>query len=236
MWSEVKGCWACRQSPTLAGWLGEALGDLAVIRRLAVVLALWAGQAGAAERIGRVAHVEVWATGTPEGGTTRPKHIGNGVEARETVSTVETGALHLIFLDRTELRLGSAATVLLDSYVYDEARGGEAVLQVARGISRFITGRLGAGRLRVRTPAVEVGTRGTDFSVWVQADGRTTIWVNEGAISVQPLAGGAAVAVGQGETVAALPGGTEVQRGAPRPLNDRGLLPAIQLEQERNRP
>ena len=207
-----------------------------MIKWLAAALALWAGLADAAERIGRVEHVEVWATGTPDGGTTRPKHIGNSVEARETVSTVENGALHLIFLDRTELRLGSAATVVLDSYVYDRARGGEAVLQVARGITRFISGRLGSGQLRVRTPAVEIGVRGTDFSVWVQADGRTTIWVNEGAISVQPLAGGPTAPVGQGETVAVAAGGTAVQRGAPRPLSDRGLLPALQLQQERQRP
>jgi len=31
-------------------------------------------------------------------------------------------------------------------------------------------------------------------------------------------------------------GGTAVQRGAPRPLSDRGLLPALQLQQERQRP
>jgi hypothetical protein len=204
---------------------------------LAGALVLWASTAGAAERIGRVEHVEVWATGTPEGSTTRPKHPGNAVEARETVATVENGALHLIFLDRTELRLGSEATVLLDSYVFDPNRGGgQAVLSVARGITRFITGRLAAGQLRVRTPAVEIGVRGTDFSVWVEADGRTTIWVNDGAISVQPLAGGAAGAVGQGETVAVPVGGTAVQRGAPRPLTDRGLLPAIELQQERQRP
>lgn len=207
-----------------------------MVRWLVAALVLWAGVAGAAERIGRVEYVEIWATGTPEGGTTRPKHIGNGVEARETVSTVEKGALHLVFLDRTELRLGANATVLLDSYVYDRARGGEAVLQVARGITRFITGRLGAGQFRVRTPAVEIGVRGTDFSVWVQPDGRTTIWVNDGAISVQPLAGGALAAVDRGETVAVEAGGTVVQRDAPRPLSDRGLLPALQLQQERERP
>lgn len=211
-------------------------GMMAVRIWLAALLALWAAPVEAAERIGRVEHVEIWATGTPERGTTRAKHIGHGVEARETVATVEGGALHLIFLDRTELRLGSDATVLLDSYVYDRARGGEAVLQVTRGITRFITGRLGMGQLRVRTPAVEIGVRGTDFSVWVEADGRTTIWVNDGAISVQPLAGGAAAAVGQGETVAVTIGGTAVQRGAPRPLTDRGLLPAIELRQERQRP
>jgi hypothetical protein len=188
--------------------------------------------AAGAERIGRVEHVETWATGTPPGGETRPKHFGNPVVARESVSTVEQGALHLIFLDRTELRLGSGATVVLDEYVYDPATGGQAVLMVSRGIARFITGRIGTGRLHVRTPAVEIGVRGTDFSVWVQADGRTTIWVNDGSITVRPLGGGAVAAVGDGETVAELPGGTTVERNAPRPNSDRGLLPAIQLRQQ----
>jgi len=192
------------------------------------------GPVQAAERIGRVDLVEVWATGTPEGGRTAAKFVGNPVEARETVATTEGGALHLTLADRTELRVGSNATLRLDEYVYDPKAGtGKATLAVSRGIARFVTGRMRKEQFAVRTPSVEIGVRGTDFSVWVEADGRTTIWVTEGAITVRPLSGGVIADVGADETVAVAAGGTVVQRNAARPLTDPGLLDAIQIQRLR---
>ncbi len=200
----------------------------------AVLLAFCGLPAGAQERIGRVELVEVWATGTPEGGREAAKFIGNGVLARETVTTSAGGALHLILADRTELRVGSNATLKLDEYVYDPKGGaGKATLAVTRGIARFITGRMQKEQFAVRTPNVEIGVRGTDFSVWVEPDGRTTIWVTEGAITVRPLTGGAIADVGADETVAVAPGGAEVQRNAPRPPPDPGLRDPVQIQGNR---
>lgn len=206
-----------------------------MIERWAVLVAFLAFggtvPAAAQERIGRVELVEVWATGTPEGGRQAAKFVGNGVLARETVATSEGGALHLILADRTELRVGSNATVKLDEYIYDPKGGAsKATLAVSRGIARFVTGRMQKEQFAVRTPNVEIGVRGTDFSVWVEPDGRTTIWVTEGAITVRPLTGGAVADVGANETVAVAAGGTEVQRNAVRPPPDPGLRDPVQIQ------
>jgi hypothetical protein len=189
----------------------------------ALALAACAGHAWAAEPIGRAELVSVWASGRPPGGAERPVYVRDAVFSQETLHTVEGGALHVIFRDDTELRIGSAATVTLDEFVYDAKAGfGRMVGSVSRGVARFITGRVDRNAFAIRTPAAAIGVRGTDFSVWVEASGRTTIWVNQGAITVTP-SGGAPAEVGEGETVAVAAGGGPVQRDALRPAADPGL-------------
>ena len=190
---------------------------------LAAALAVCAGPAAAAQPIGSAELVRIWASGRPPGAPERPVYLDDGVFARETLRTVEGGALHVVFEDATELRMGSAATVTLDEFVYDGAAGtGKLVGSVARGIARFITGKVDKDAFVIRTAAAAIGVRGTDFSVWVEASGRTTIWVNAGAITVTPL-GGAPAEVSEGETVAVAAAGGEVQRDALRPPADPGL-------------
>lgn len=196
---------------------------------LAAALAAWAGSAAAAPSIGHADLVLIWATGRPPGAPERPVYVQDDVFAQETLRTVEDGALHVIFRDGTELRMGSAATVTLDEFVYDpDAGAGKLLGSVSRGIARFITGRIDDSAFAVRTPAALIGVRGTDFSVWVEEDGRTTVWVNEGAVVVTPR-GGAAALVREDETVAVEPGSAALQRDALRPPGDRGLLNPLQI-------
>ena len=191
---------------------------------LAVALvAAGAGTAAGAEAIGRTELVHVWATGRPPGAAERTLYQREDVFAQETLRTVEGGALHVRFRDSTELRLGSAATVTLDEFVYDPAAGASKMVgSVSRGIARFVTGRIDPNAFAIRTPVAVIGVRGTDFSIWVEASGRTTIWVNEGAVSIAPQGGGPALAAA-GETVSVEAGGGEVRRGALRPPTDQGL-------------
>jgi len=188
-----------------------------------LAIALGAGAAAAAEAIGRAELVHVWATSSPPSAAERTLYQREDVFAQETLRTVEGGALHVVFEDDTRLRLGSAATVTLDEFVYDaDAGAGRLAGSVARGVARFITGKVGADGFVVRTAAAAIGVRGTDFSVWVEESGRTTIWVNQGAVTVTPL-GGAPAGVGEGETVAVAAGGGALERGAIRPPADSGL-------------
>jgi ferric-dicitrate binding protein FerR (iron transport regulator) len=189
----------------------------------AAAFALCAGSAASAS-IGSAELVRIWASGRPLGAPERALYQHDDVFAQEALRTVDGGALHVVFDDGTELRMGSAATVTLDEFVYDgEAGAGKLVGSVARGIARFITGKVDKDAFVIRTAAAAIGVRGTDFSVWVEASGRTTIWVNSGAITVTPV-GGAPAEVGEGETVAVAAGGGEVQRDALRPPGDPGLL------------
>lgn len=206
----------------------------AVSRRTVLVgaAALAALPARAAEGIGEVVFVHQWANRIDGAGNSTGLYVDDAVRFQETVATVARGALHLNMLDGSEVRLGSDCRVVLDEFVYDPGKpeAGTMVATVGKGIARFVSGNI-KQRFQVRTPTVTIGIRGTDFSVWVEddRDGRTTIWVNEGAIVVQPAAGGAAVEVPQDSTVAVEAGSTDVDLNAPRPPSDPGLSPRLRL-------
>lgn len=185
--------------------------------------------------VGDVTAVLRWAYGTPPGASRRNLFVGNDVVYRELLQTVEDGALHVQLADATELRLGSASTVVLDEFVYDPAADtGALVATVAKGVARFITGGTENGRFVVRTPVATVSPRGTEFSVWVEEDGSTRIWVQAGSVVVTPLEGEPAI-VNQREIVRVATPTSEVERNAQRPENDPGMrdTPALRLQRGR---
>jgi hypothetical protein len=192
-------------------------------------------RARAATGIGEVEFVHQWANRIDASGEATGLYVDDPVHFDETVATVPQGALHMRFLDDSELRLGSDCRVRLDEFVYDPGQpaAGKMVAEVGKGIARFVTGKI-KQRFQVRTPVASIGVRGTDFSVWVedQRGGRTTIWVNEGSIVVTP-AGGQAVEVAQDSTVLIEPGSGTVQQNAPRPPGDPGLSPRLRLRPNR---
>lgn len=194
------------------------------VLRLILVLhaCLFGVAAGAQERAGLSELVRVWANRVSPTNGSGPLFEREAVFAREILSTVERGALHLRLADGTEVRLGSAATLVLDDFVYRRGAEDRAVISVSRGIARFVTGRMRREGFQVTTPVASVGVRGTDFSVWVEASGRTTIWVNDGVVQVTPL-GVAPELVQRDETVVVEAVGQPLQRNAVRPAADPGL-------------
>lgn len=191
---------------------------------LAVSAAPGAETALAAESIGYVKGVRVQAFGAPPQGARNPLHALDTVVSDEVVETARRGALHLIFRDGAEFRLGSASTATLDRFVYDpDASTGEFSLSLGKGIYRLITGKMQKEGLLVVTPVALVGVRGTDFVVQVFPDGSTVIAVIEGEVTVSPLVPTAAPAiVGPGQAVAVAITG-EITGGVPAPSGDPGL-------------
>lgn len=184
-----------------------------------------AGAAAGAEPavVGDVTAVRVWAYGTPPAGARRDLFVGTDVIYRERLETVYDGALHVQLRDGTHLRLGSASTVLLDEFVYDPAAGaGTLLATVAKGVCRFITGQAERGRFVVTTPVASIVPRGTEFSVWVEADGSTRVWVQSGTVEVTPLQGAPAL-VREREIVRVRTVASPVERNAPRPAADPGM-------------
>lgn len=182
--------------------------------------------------VGDVTAVLRWAYGTPPGAGRRDLFVGNDVVYRELLQTVEDGALHVHLADATELRLGSASSVMLDEFVYDPAADtGTLVATVAKGVARFITGATENGRFVVETPVAIVTPRGTEFSVWVEEDGSTVIWVQDGSVEVTPREGAPAI-VNETEIVRVLTPTSEVERDAPRPAPDPGMrdTPRVRLQ------
>ncbi|MEQ9639441.1 MAG: FecR family protein [Alphaproteobacteria bacterium] len=172
----------------------------------AALAACLAAGAAQAQSIGSVQLVEVWAYGTPPTGGKQDRYVRDQVVANELVETVANGAMHLMFSDGSELRLGSASTATLDSFVYDPgAGGGEMTVNMTRGAFRFISGKINKSAVKLRTPTALIGIRGTDLLINVDPFGATVVSVIAGTVTVQNANGGgeASVSAGQAVSVAA---------------------------------
>jgi ferric-dicitrate binding protein FerR (iron transport regulator) len=144
--------------------------------------------------IGSVQHVEVWAYGTAPQAATEDLFVADEVVSEEVVETVKGGALHLKFVDGTELRLGSSSRLTLDSIVYDPNQGtGEFFVDLAPGAFRIITGAMASESFRLETPVAVIGIRGSDVEIGVADDGVTTVDVNKGIATIDPKAGEAGI-------------------------------------------
>ncbi|MGH6933846.1 MAG: FecR family protein [Dongiaceae bacterium] len=200
----------------------------------AAVLASWLmnvapGTAQAQSVAGEVIALRAWAYGTPPAADRRDLFLQYDVHEHERLETVEAGALHVRLLDNTVVRLGSATSMVLDEFVYRPNESSLSFLAtVSRGVCRFITGRTVTKNFSVQTPTASIAARGTEFSVWVTADGTTTIWVQDGQVEVTPRLGGGAALVNGGEIVATpLTGGVTLD--APRPSPDTGIGPTPRI-------
>lgn len=99
----------------------------------------------------------------------------------DLIRTEAASSTQLLFLDRTDLRLGPAAQIRLDSAVF-AGQSGTAVT-LARGALRFVSGNGPVGSYHIRTPVATIGLRGTTVDV-VLRQGRAFVTLVDGAAQV----------------------------------------------------
>ncbi|MEQ8248287.1 MAG: FecR family protein [Alphaproteobacteria bacterium] len=173
--------------------------------------------------IGSVQSVLVYAYGTPATENRRALFPRTKVVTNEVVETVSDGGLHLTFLDGTDFRLGAESRVTLDEFVYDpDVSSGKMALNLSKGVFRFVSGKLDKRGVRLVTPTVSIGIRGTDFFVVVADDGSTSVKVEEGEVEVTQLSGGASAIVVAGSAAIFAAGGA-VSLDANVVVNDPGV-------------
>jgi len=141
------------------------------------------------------------AVAQANGGMQRPIKFGNPVFALETVRTGPDGSTELQFLDEARLQIGANASVKLDQYSYDPAGGnGGGLIEMFVGAYDFVSGRMNSDdKVKLVTPTVTIGLRGTALTVYIAGDGRTDITVKAGLVSLAPCRGGAVVPVAAGQ-------------------------------------
>ncbi|UUX50564.1 FecR family protein [Nisaea acidiphila] len=175
--------------------------------------------------VGIVSLVKVWGyKQEPSATNWEALYRRDAVEMNQRLRTPDGGALHVRFVDDTELRLGSAAEVTIDRFVFDPSTGaGSLRAEMNKGMMRFITGRMAKEGVRIGTPTAVIGIRGTDFVIEVADDGTTTVAVYEGEVVITPRTGGDSetVAAGQNARVALNAAIVETHVAAPPP--DEGL-------------
>lgn len=142
----------------------------------------------AQQRIGGAVLVEKEVHGAVSGRSALLK-VGDGVYANELITTAAASRANLKFQDRTDLQVGPASRVKLDSYVYSGDSGARSVVfNTTKGLFRFVSAPSGHGPYQVRTPTATIGVRGTTFGVRV-GQGRTDAVLYSGAIEVCQASG-----------------------------------------------
>lgn len=168
----------------------------------AVVVPLPSGAQAEPAKIGAVSQqTYAGAVAQAESGLQRPIKFGNPVYALDTVRTGPDGSTELQFLDEARLQIGANASMKLDQYAYDPASGnGGGLMEMFVGSYDFTSGKMNSDdKVKLVTPTVTIGLRGTAFSVYIAGDGRTDIAVKAGLVSLAPCRGGAVVTVAAGK-------------------------------------
>lgn len=111
-----------------------------------------------------------------------PLGTGENVVRRETVSTGRDSAAKIVFVDQTNLSIGPQARIVLDELVFPGATTrGRAVVNLAEGTFRFVSGLLPKENYEIRTGTATIGIRGTKFSVRATRT-VTTVTLEEGVV------------------------------------------------------
>jgi hypothetical protein len=115
-----------------------------------------------AQNSGRVGAVNLEATGTPPGASSRTLTIGANVIYKERVQTSAQGSTQIMFPDTSTLNVGRNSNIVIDEYVYDPNAGtGRMVATVSKGVMRFVGGQIShTAGVTVNTPVATLGIRG----------------------------------------------------------------------------
>jgi hypothetical protein len=107
-------------------------------------------------------------------GSTVPAHNGAAVYASDSLRTGKDGRVGVTLSDDTQVSIGPASEVRLDSFVFEPGQGQLAlVLKFIRGTAAYVSGqiaKLAPDAVRLETPAAIVGVRGTTLAVKVTSD------------------------------------------------------------------
>ena len=121
-----------------------------------------AAQAGAAA-IGVAASVVKDVRLSNAGSTkSRPVVLRQRIALADLIQTGKASQLQVLLLDRSTFSIGANATLRIDRFVYDPARGRNSGASVARGAFRFMSGQPNrANNTTVTSPVATIGIRGT---------------------------------------------------------------------------
>ncbi|MBL8780653.1 MAG: FecR domain-containing protein [Alphaproteobacteria bacterium] len=175
---------------------------------LLVPATLGLSAAAFAENVGEATRVQRFAYQTMPQAQKAPIYRLDPVVRNARLETVPSGALEVTFTDGSRLTLGSASSVVVDNYVFGGAQGaGGQTLKMTRGLFRFVSGSMPKDQVKLQTPSVTIGIRGTIVKVKSDDNGVGTIFFEHGEGYVDN-GKGQTVQMGQGDMVKIGPDGS----------------------------
>lgn len=139
----------------------------------------------AAEQAGVSAAVrgEVQLTRLPEA-VGRQISSGEPIYLTDRIRSGPGAGMQILLLDETIFTIGPSSELTIDEFVYDpETNAGRVTATVAKGVFRFVTGKVAANRpedMKVKTPFGTIGIRGTIVAGEVTPAGADVILLGPG--------------------------------------------------------
>lgn len=151
---------------------------------VAVTAMMAAFQPGAlAQQVGQATAIKNAAYQQPPAQSQSELKLQDAIIWKSTLSTPGNGALEVRFLDESRLSMGANSNMVIDEFTYTGPGGtGQQTLRLTKGLFRFVSGQTPKDKVRVETPAVSIGIRGTIFRTQVNDDGSGEVSVDFGPL------------------------------------------------------
>ncbi len=164
----------------------------------AALLCALAAPAFAAETVGQITKVVVYAYQTADGAAGKnPAYVLDPVIRNATVEAVKDGAAELTFLDGSLLTVGSESEVVIDEFVYDPGQNaGSAAMRLTKGLFRYVSGNMPDDKVTIQTEQVTIGIRGTIVNGGELSEGGQVFNCVEGACVVSSKNGNQSAQLG----------------------------------------
>ena len=98
---------------------------------------------------------------------------GDAIFLGDAITSGKDSGLQIMLLDETVFSIGPNSEISIDQFVYDPSTGaGKVTASIAKGVFRFITGKIARKRpedMTVRLPTATIGIRGTIVAGAVRA-------------------------------------------------------------------
>lgn len=112
-----------------------------------------------------------------------PLAVKSPVYRDERIRTSKNGLGEFVFGDGTKFAVGGNSSIVIDRFVYDDAKTfNRLTLNAARGSFRWISGKSKSEAYEIVTPAGTIGVRGTRFDVFVGPGGITSVVLLDGSV------------------------------------------------------
>jgi len=109
------------------------------------------------------------------------------LEAGTRIVTGSDGHVRITLPDDTVFTIGANSDMTIDSFVWDPDDGHTILTSLAKGVFRWVTGKVARkdpARMKVTLPVLAVGIRGTDFEVSLEPGGAGTVRLYSGELEI----------------------------------------------------
>jgi ferric-dicitrate binding protein FerR (iron transport regulator) len=132
-----------------------------------------------AEVVGRTSALVPTAT-QQTGGAPATLNLNDAVLRNAVLETAKGGALEVTFADNSKLSLGEGSQAVIDEFTYaGPGSPGSQSMKLTKGLFRFVSGAVPKDKVKLETPAVTIGIRGTTLRIKAPGDGTTTVGVDD---------------------------------------------------------